>query len=393
MTNDPPPPERAPGLYVHVPFCRTKCPYCDFASSTDRSLAARFVAAAATEAARWRGRFACFNTLYVGGGTPSFLGADELAALLDGVRGALPLGEKAEVTVEANPDDVTPRLAGRLRSIGVDRVSLGVQSFDDGELAFLGRRHDAVRASAAIACLREAGPPSLALDLIFGFPGHDEARWRHTLDEALAAAPEHLSCYALTVHERTPLGRRQAAGECVSASDERQRALFFLADRLLAGRGYVHYEVSNYARGDEHRSRHNTRYWDRTPYLGLGPAAHSLLGRRRWWNPRGIGPWLAAVEAGRDPAAGEETLDDDELLVEELMLGLRTSDGVPLDRLAVRADWKQTLAELVDAGLLERRGDRVAPTPAGMLVADALPLRFLPPVSPAGGGAPDTGGS
>ncbi|HEM46255.1 MAG TPA: coproporphyrinogen III oxidase family protein, partial [Alphaproteobacteria bacterium] len=211
-------------------------------------------------------------------------------------------------------------------------------------------------------------------------PGQTDDAWLRTIAEAASSNASHLSCYALTVHADTPFGRRRAAGEPTAAGDDRQRELFLLADRFLSERGWLHYEISNFARGPGDRSRHNTRYWDGTPYLGLGPAAHSLLGRRRWWNAAALGDWLAAVEAGDDPAAGGELLNDDDLLLEELMLGLRTAGGVPVALLTGLPAGRETLRELVDAGLLVIRGGRAAPTPEGMLVADALPLRF------AGGG-------
>lgn len=365
-----------PGLYVHVPFCRSRCLYCGFASSTDQSSRGRFLDALALEATR-AGAWGAFDSLYVGGGTPSVLTVAEIDRLFERVCGALPVDARAEITLEANPDDVDDQRLAAWRGVGVNRLSLGLQSLDDGVLRLLGRRHDARGAIEAVNRARAAGFDNLGLDLIFGLPGQELASWRATLSRTLELEPEHLSCYSLTLEPDTPFERRVARGELDPADEAAERALLIETHEVLTSAGFDHYEVSNYARGP--RSRHNQKYWRHAPYLGLGPAAHSFDGRRRrWWNPRELVPWAAALEGGVASArAGEERLTAEQLELEAVMLGLRTSDGVPRAVLRRTAARRAALAELIDQGLLVEDGHRVAPTLEGLLLADGLPLRLL----------------
>ena len=365
-------PGAAPGLYVHVPFCVKRCAYCDFYSVTDRSEADRWLGLLATEA-RLAGRgFAAFDTVYVGGGTPSCLGPDRLATLLATVRAALPVASGAEVTVELNPDDVDGPLIAALVAAGVTRASVGVQSFDDDALRLLGRRHGARRARDALDLLRRSGPADLALDLIYGWPGQAAAGWCSDLDLALQWSPEHLSCYELTVEPSTPLGRAVAAGALLLPDEEASADRFVEASERLSAAGYEHYEVSNYARGRIHRSRHNGKYWERVPCLGLGPGAHSFDGRRRWWNAADLGVHLDRLEAGEPPAEGEETLDAEQGRLEALLLGLRTADGVPLALAESLEAWPALAGPLQAEGLLRVEAGRVVPTREGLLHADGL---------------------
>jgi oxygen-independent coproporphyrinogen-3 oxidase len=369
------------GLYVHIPFCVTKCPYCAFHSITDRSRRREVSAAITKEAALRSERLGPFDTLYIGGGTPSCLEIELLAELVDGLAARLPLAppwsDGVEWTVELNPDDVTPELLAGLRGLGFGRVSLGVQSLRDEELAFLGRRHDARTAERAIETAREAGFPELSLDLMYGLgPEQIDREWRESLDRALAFEPEHLSCYQLTISDDTPFHERASRGELRRLDEERAAALFRLTSGHLSARGYEHYEVSSFARGPEHRARHNRKYWRHVPYLGLGPGAHGFDGARRWWNVTDIGEYVERVGRGETPEAGSEVLTPDQLRLEALFLGLRTSDGVPLDVLRGIARWEDTARELESEGLARLTGDHLVPTLDGLLLADALPLRF-----------------
>jgi oxygen-independent coproporphyrinogen-3 oxidase len=371
----------SPGLYLHLPFCSAICPYCDFSVLTGPpERRARFAEALGREIRLWGERplpGGAIDSVYLGGGTPSLLAPEQLAAILGEARRRLEIAPDARLSMEANPEDVTPASLAAWRSIGVHTLTLGVQSFDDAALRFLGRRHDGAVARQAVERALAAGFAVVGVDLIYGRPGQEPAAWERDLDTAAALGPQHLSCYQLTVHARTPFGYRHARGSLRELPEETQAALFALTHEHLAGRGYTAYEVSNFARANEHRSRHNAKYWSHAPYLGLGPSAHSFDGRRRWWNHRKLGPWERALAAGSLPLAGEEELTPAELVLETLMLGLRTADGVELARLrALGCDLPASnaalLARLQEDGLVRLDDDRLTPTLRGWAVADGL---------------------
>lgn len=365
-----------PGLYVHVPFCKTKCPYCDFYSITSGTPVERWLDALAGEAALYRGLFGTFDTLYVGGGTPSLLREAEIARLFEILAATFDFAPGSETTIEANPDDVTSRGLARWSELGVNRVSLGVQSFDDDALRFLRRRHDAARARVALALLREAGFSNIGVDLIYGFEGQSIDLWRRTLERALEYRPEHLSCYQMTIERSTEFGAMLEAGSLAAIDEETQRAFFMETSAILTARGYVHYEVSNFARDEELLSRHNSKYWSRQPYLGLGPSAHSFRDGKRWWNLRSVEAYCRLIESGENPIDDSETLGDNEIALEILSLGFRTRNGVPLEALRRYPDWERILENLVDVELVTISGDRAAPTASGFCVADRLAAAF-----------------
>ncbi len=370
------------GLYVHVPFCLTKCPYCAFASATlDRCVGAihelpplldRYVTAILTEAALGQG--STFDTVYLGGGTPSVLGPERLVRLLEGLRARVTIAPGAELTVEANPGDVTPTLIAALVGAGMTRLSLGAQSFVNSDLAFLGRRHDAGAVRESIKMARHGGVPAIGLDLIYGVPGQSAAAWRRSVDEAVAWRPEHVSMYALTLEEGTPLGAAVAQGRVRAVTDEVLRRRFLSASERFDGAGYEHYEVSNLALPG-HRSRHNGAYWRRVPYLGLGPSAHSFDGARRWWNVRDTDGWLAAIEHGREPRVEVEVLTPEQERLEDLALGLRTGDGIDEGLVRGEPAWR-VVRELERGGLVTRDGSRIRPTRRGLFVADGMAARL-----------------
>lgn len=380
-----------PGLYLHVPFCSAICPYCDFAvtrGGSDRRTA--FVDAAIAEAGLWEGGWAAgaFDTVYLGGGTPSLLPPAELGRLLGALRDRLPVDPRAWLTVEANPEDASPERLAALRELGVDFLSLGVQSFDPAALKFLGRRHDPEGARRAVEHALAAGFPVVSVDLIFGLPEEREspAGLRRTLEETVALAPQHVSCYQLTFHEGTPFGRGLGRGVIRELPEAEQAASYELVLEVLLAAGYEPYEVSNFARrtdgGADFRSRHNRKYWHHAPYLGLGPSAHSFDGRRRWWNERDEAAWRQRVAAGERPVAGEEVLDREEQALETLMLGLRTAEGVDLSRFRARfgvdlLERNRMLVERLAAeGFVVVEGERLRPTLRGFAVADGLPASF-----------------
>ena len=371
------------GLYLHVPFCSAVCPYCDFAVRVGPpALREGFVEALLLEIALradWR---APIDSVYFGGGTPSLLSPSQLGRLLDAVRAHLPVRDDAGVFLEANPEDVSEDLLRAWRAAGVSTLSLGVQSFDDRELRFLGRRHDAARAREAVAGAVAAGFECVSVDLLFGLPGQSTDTLRANLSAAVASGPAHLSCYQLTVHEGTAFGRRRARGRLAEMAEEEQAERYALVHDFLGARGWEAYEVSNFARAPRYRSRHNVKYWRHVPYLGLGPSAHSFDGVRRWWNHRALAPYRAALHAGERPVAGWERLTRDELATEALMFGLRSVEGIDLEgfrrRFAVDliAQNRALVDACLEAGHLRIARGRLMPTASGLSVADALAVRF-----------------
>jgi len=359
-------------LYIHVPFCARRCSYCDFAIAVRREVPSRaFVDAVLAEWSTWQAHRAwiespALDTIYLGGGTPSHLDAPELDRLISAIRRDRPVNRGAEITLEANPEDVTPGNAAAWIAAGVNRISLGVQSFDDVVLKWMHRVHDAAAVPAAMSMLRSAGFSNVSVDLIFALPEALQRDWLRDLELALALEPEHLSLYGLTIEEGTPLGRWTARGESKPPPDERYAAEYLVAHRALASAGFDHYEVSNAAR-DGHRARHNSAYWRRAPFIGLGPSAHSGFGTRRSWNVREWASYQRLYAAGKPVQAEEEQLDPEQLRLEELYLGLRTSDGLACNLIPAGAarDW-------VANGWARTTDERLRLTLEGWLRLDAL---------------------
>lgn len=316
-------------LYVHVPFCARRCVYCDFSIAVRPNVPARdYVDAVARELRRRHASTQIeLETLYLGGGTPSKLGGGGIASLIDAIRSAAHIRKGAEVTLEANPEDVTPANVAAWLASGINRVSLGVQSFDDRVLTWMHRTHDARTALRALQVLREGGMDNLSIDLIFATPNSLDREWRRDLDKALELDLPHLSLYGLTVEPQTPLGRWVAQSVAVEAPDERYESEFIEADAVLSAAGYQHYEVSNYGKPGRH-SRHNWAYWERRPYVGLGPSAHEFDGRMRRWNESAYTAWMDRVNRGEDPLEGSELLTAEQAVQEAVYLGLRTNTGV-----------------------------------------------------------------
>lgn len=363
--------------YVHVPFCARRCSYCDFAIAARRTVPdERFVSAVERElAVRWGGNAvpagggdppATLDTLYLGGGTPSRLGPGAIARLVRAIGARWPLAENAEVTIEANPEDLSPASARAWRAAGVTRVSLGIQSFDDEVLRWMHRTHDAAQAVRAAGVLRDAGFDDWSLDLIFALPPEVARSWTADLQRAVDLGPAHVSCYGLTVEPHTPLLRWRERGVVHDADEVRYEEEFLEADERLADAGYEHYEVSNYAWAGR-RSRHNSAYWKRVPYAGLGPSAHEFDGLTRRWNAREYVAWQALVESGSDPVAGSEMPDETAVTVETSYLALRTSSGLPLTP-QNRADFERWRAQ----GWAVSEGESFRLTPIGWLRLDSL---------------------
>jgi oxygen-independent coproporphyrinogen III oxidase len=385
-------PEPVTALYIHLPFCRAKCGYCDFTSypglaHLQQPYGEALVAEAHFMARRFTGPLA---TIYLGGGTPSVLPASMLQHVLRHCMAIFGVAAATEVTVEANPGTLSlPWLRG-LRRAGVNRISLGVQSFQAAELALLGRIHDVAAVRAAAAAARTAGFANLSLDLIFGLPNQPLADWQATLEQALALSPEHLSLYALSLEPGTRLHASVQRGELPEPDPDLAADMYELASDLLGQRGFRQYEISNWCRpGFE--CAHNLVYWHNRPYLGLGAGAHSSDGTRRWWNTRSVAQYLERLTAGQvdewpSPAAEDgETLDRSLQMAETMMLGLRlTREGVSetgfQQRFGVALDaiYPSALREMADVGLLTREAGRVCLTPRGRLLGNRVFVRFLP---------------
>ena len=365
-----------PGLYVHVPFCRSKCPYCGFYSIPSSAPIDAWIDGLKREILYHKNQFTQFDTLYLGGGTPSFLSTKVLESLLAYLLGHFHLTPDAEITLEANPGDINPNKAKALKMMGVNRINLGVQSFNDHILKFLGRRHSGKDAEDAIGHLRSAGFENIGLDLIYGLNAQSMKVWINTLHRAMAFQPEHLSCYQLTLEKKTTFDRRSQEGNVITLPEKTAAAHFLGTSAFLENKGYQHYEVSNFARNDSSRARHNRKYWQHVPYLGLGPSAHSFDGRRRWWNVRSIRKYGAAFKNARLPIEESEILTKEQLHLESLALGLRTRRGVDLESLTRIPTGKKNLLMLREKGLLKIDNGRARPTRRGYLLADALPLYF-----------------
>jgi oxygen-independent coproporphyrinogen-3 oxidase len=373
----------SPGLYVHVPFCSAICPYCDFAVLPGTSARGeRFLARLLDEMAGQCDTFDAFDTLYFGGGTPSFLRPELLARMVEEVRRRKWLAEDCRIYLEVNPEDVDASALKEWRLLGTHTLSVGVQALDDESLSWLGRRHTAKQAQRALELAREAGFDCLSFDLIYGLETQSSSDWSKTLRRAVELEPDHLSCYQLTLHDGTLFGRWKREGRLREASPDTQGDLFRLTHRLLEDAGWFGYEVSNFARSAEHQSRHNEKYWAHTPYLGLGPSAHSFAADRRWWNVRSFFDWEKRLLEGRSPVAEHESLDLESLFLETLMLRFRTREGLNLTELRARfgTDLVKGHAELVDQlvedGLVELKPPWLRPTLNGLAVADSLARAF-----------------
>ena len=359
-------------LYLHIPFCARRCSYCDFAIAVRRDVpSVRYVDALLAE---WRTALeqdawvleSPVSTVHLGGGTPSRLAPREVVRLLSGIRQGVELAPDAEIALEANPDDVSADAVACWREAGVNRVSLGVQSFDDRRLQWMHRTHDAAQVGVAVETVRRSGIANVSLDLIFALPTALARDWARDLDAAFALEPTHLSLYGLTVEPGTPLGRWTARGECRTTDDETYAAEYLLAAERFSAAGWDHYEVSNAARPG-FRSRHNQAYWRRRDYLGLGPSAHSAHGRTRRWNIREWAAWQQAVAEGTPTVEASESLSDSQELLERRYLGLRTSSGIEADLIPA-----ETRFRWIDAGWARESDGRVALTVEGWLRLDAL---------------------
>jgi len=374
------------GIYIHIPFCRSRCSYCDFATGMyNADLAARYVRALVREIESWRvvERPKTVDTIYFGGGTPSLLSPRQLETLLIAVHQRFTVAANAEVTMEINPGTMTPETLSAFRSLGVNRASFGVQTFDDDELARLGRSHSAEDARQTFDCLRAAGFRNVSFDLIAGLPGQTMEGWRRNLDEAFALRPEHLSFYLLEVHEGTPLANHIKSGLQPSPDEDLAAEMYaMMLDRAVAS-GYEHYEISNLCLPGL-QSRHNTKYWTAAPYYGFGCSAHSYDGEsQRWANERDLGRYVEMIERGCTAIVEETRLSENDRRAEAVFLGLRMMQGFSFAEFTrvfgfdLREKHKQDLTRFREAGLIECNDELLKLTRAGALLSNEVFAAFV----------------
>jgi putative oxygen-independent coproporphyrinogen III oxidase len=378
--------ERNFGVYLHVPFCRVRCGYCDFNTYTAEELRGAkrsdYAGQAIAEVELARKVLAALpprevSTVFFGGGTPTMLPSGDLISMLGAVRGAWGLAAGAEVTTEANPDSVDAAYLRQLADAGFTRVSFGMQSAVPHVLATLERTHDPDRVPLVVEWAREAGL-QVSLDLIYGTPGESLDDWRASLAQALAQRPDHISAYALIVEQGTKLARQISRGEIARPDDDLQADMYELAERMLGAESYAWYEVSNWSRSEEHASRHNLAYWQGHDWWGVGPGAHSHVGGVRWWNVKHPAAYAERMLSGVSPAAGRETLDPETRRVERVLLRTRIREG--LDVRELTASGRTAIAGLIAEQLVEPApafAGRVVLTLRGRLLADLVVRRLL----------------
>ena len=376
----------AAGIYIHIPFCRSRCSYCDFATGLyESSLAEQYVRALVSEIESWNEieTPGAVDTIYFGGGTPSLLSAEQLQTILDAVHARFRVVPGSEITLEMNPGTVTREALREFRSLGVNRASFGAQTFDDKELARLGRSHSTSETIQTFEWLREAGFENVSLDLIAGLPGQSIAAWQRNLERSLALNPEHLSFYLLEVHEGTPLAEHIRTGKQPRPDADLAAQMYQLMLESACAAGYEHYEISNLCRrGWE--SRHNTKYWDGTAYYGFGCSAHSYDGAdQRWANQRSVLGYIEAIEQGVDVIVERTALTPDEIRAEAAFLGLRLMRGLNTKQyqnhfgVDLLTEHQEELKQFHEAGLLEFDGDVLRLTRSGALLSNEVFSAFV----------------
>lgn len=366
------------GIYIHIPFCKSRCVYCDFYSTTSLEQRQRYVDALCKEmvmcgsSSSFLEEMGSIKTIYLGGGTPSQLMVEQLRQLFIYINKVYDVMPSAEITIECNPDDVDDSFAAAIADLPVNRVSMGVQTFSDERLCFLRRRHNAGQVAVAVERLRRNGIGNISIDLIYGFPKETLKEWHADIAKALGLQVEHISAYALQYEEATPLGRMLQQGLVKEVDEELSRQMYYDLKDCLFEAGYEHYEISNFARPG-FRSRHNSGYWNQTPYLGFGAAAHSYGGHKRQWNVADIQQYMKGMEWGT-PFVESEVLDDDTRYNELVMTALRTCEGLPLSALHgnTRDYCLRQARPFVEGQLLKIADDHMRLTREGLFVSDMV---------------------
>jgi oxygen-independent coproporphyrinogen III oxidase len=370
------------GIYIHIPFCVRKCRYCDFYSITDRDLEPVYIDALIREIQGCNEKSRSVDTLYIGGGTPSVLAPSSIRRIIETVDSVFSVDADAEITIEVNPGTVSKTHFEMYREAGVNRLNIGVQSFKDRLLRFLGRCHTAKEATQAIEWAKQAGFDNIGLDLIYGVPDQTKKGWAADMAQALSFKPKHLSCYLLTFEPGTPLDDARNKDLVTPISETTAANRFLFTSETLRKAGYDHYEISNFALTAANRSRHNQKYWIHAPYIGFGPGAHSFLPPVRRWNLKNVHSYIERIKNGQPPESEMETLSKQQLMIEAIYLGLRQSDGIDTtafnNQFGERFDmrFEPLLSELSTTGLIDRQDHRYALSPGGMLYADGIAGRF-----------------
>lgn len=374
------------GIYIHIPFCKKRCIYCDFYSTTDNRLAERYIDALCTELTHRITEIDRNNitTIYIGGGTPSQLTIRQLSRLINFIKEAIDFNKIEEFTIEVNPDDVTPEYMQDYRTLGINRVSMGIQSFIDGELQAINRRHTSVQAQEAVYIIKKAGISNISIDLIYGLPAQTIDTWCYSVKKAIELDVPHISCYNLSYEEGTPLYNMREQGKITECSDDDCITMYEILIKDLHSTGYEHYEISNFAK-EEKYSRHNSNYWNLTPYLGLGAAAHSFDGKTRRYNPSSIHEYIQSVN-NRGVACEEEQETIWERFNEYVMLNLRTMWGINLN--SVKNIFGDELyyhlikysKRFIDNNELQEKDNIITLTDKGIMLADYIirTLIFVP---------------
>lgn len=365
------------GIYIHIPFCKSRCIYCGFYSTTLLDLRKKYINAVCREMELRKNYIRePFSTIYLGGGTPSLLDEAELTKLFLYINNVYDVDRNAEITMECNPDDITPKFTNMLSRLPINRVSMGAQTFADSRLRLLHRRHNSDEVKHAVKLLREAGIKNISIDLMFGFPDESLSQWKEDISAALALNVEHISAYSLMYEEDTPLWKMLDTGKVKEIDEELSLTMFKELVCQLTDAGYEHYEISNFARPG-YRSRHNSNYWHQVPYIGLGAAAHSFDLNSRQWNVADLKLYIEEINNGIIPMEREE-LDNDTTFNDIITTALRTSDGIDLNALETRLGkrYRNTLISAackhIEQGLLERRHDRLRLTAEGIFISDMV---------------------
>ena len=365
------------GIYIHIPFCKSRCIYCGFYSTTLLDLRKKYINAVCREMELRKNYIRePFSTIYLGGGTPSLLDEAELIKLFLYINNVYDVDRNAEITMECNPDDITPEFTNMLSRLPINRVSMGAQTFADSRLRLLHRRHNSNEVKHAVKLLREAGIKNISIDLMFGFPDESLSQWKEDISAALALNVEHISAYSLMYEENTPLWKMLDTGKVKEIDEELSLTMFKELVCQLTDAGYEHYEISNFARPG-YRSRHNSSYWHQVPYIGLGAAAHSFDLNSRQWNVADLKLYIEEINNGIIPMEREE-LDNDTTFNDIITTALRTSDGIDLNALetSLGKRYRNTLISAackhIEQGLLEIRHDRLRLTAEGIFISDMV---------------------
>ena len=375
------------GIYIHIPFCVRKCPYCDFYSVTDFALGPMFLKALIAEMEMVSAEGLRFDTLYIGGGTPSVYGYPDIGRIVTAVFQNFDFQPDSEITIEVNPGTVSLEQLNGYRKVGINRINIGVQSFSQENLDFLGRIHTTNEARNAVTEAQQAGIIDIGLDLIYGLPDQSKSDWLSDLKQAVECDPNHISCYMLTYEKGTPLYSSREDGRVQSLAEDNVRMLFETMIDFLEGHQYFQYEISNFARirndGKSHVSRHNLKYWILVPYIGLGPSAHSFIEPQRYWNVSSIDSYIEAVESGQLPLAEREVLSREQRIIEAIYLGLRMTAGIDLAGFRAKFGidfikaFKEVITDLSERNYIAVKNGRCALTRQGRVFLDSIVSLFV----------------